>query len=70
MGFPNRAERRRREGSRQKCLGPDDPQALRKLQELEDFQTEPSAEGARRVVTSVRVPTIHLGPAGRRPARA
>ena len=26
--------------------------------------TEPSAAGVRRVVTSVRVPTIHLGPAG------
>ena len=30
VGFPNRAERRRREASRQKCLGPDDPQALRR----------------------------------------
>ena len=28
--FPNRAERRRREASRHKCLGPDDPQALRR----------------------------------------
>ena len=28
--FPDQAERRRREASRHKCLGPDDPQALRR----------------------------------------
>ena len=35
-------------------------------QELEDFQTEPSAEGARRVVRSVWVPTIPKPFAGAR----
>ena len=65
VGFPNRAERRRREASRHKCLGPDDPQALRRSQKISKPSRAPQARGESSQVSASRRSTQALPAEGR-----